>query len=179
MQLGVCVISTLHKKDKDVLSGMLKALVNALFMTAVASFFTLPISTTHTIISSITRSSKVMRNKLRNKSVLRFFTHHLHMLIMVMTPAAMVQYTVTNSLRAHYPLLVVAMIAGALRQGNGVDLGRQHPRPPFLQPPPPPLSAPVHLKRRVGDCQQRGVRPQRRDHEQPVQHRVPQHCAMS
>jgi PiT family inorganic phosphate transporter len=63
MLLGASVASTLCKKmiyravhtdDPDVVvSGMLMALVSASFMVAVARFFALPISTTHTIISSM------------------------------------------------------------------------------------------------------------------------------
>lgn len=63
MLLGASVTSTIRKKmidgdmytdEPDVLMfGMLTALVSASFMMAVANFFALPISTTHTIIGSI------------------------------------------------------------------------------------------------------------------------------
>ena len=43
-----------HTEEPDVLMfGMLTALVSASFMMAVANFYALPISTTHTIIGSI------------------------------------------------------------------------------------------------------------------------------
>ncbi|KAL7537196.1 hypothetical protein ACHAXR_007652 [Thalassiosira sp. AJA248-18] len=63
MLLGASVTSTIRKKmidgdmyadEPDVLMfGMLTALVSASFMMAVANYFALPISTTHTIIGSI------------------------------------------------------------------------------------------------------------------------------
>eukprot|EP00578_Thalassiosira_sp_NH16_P032025 CAMPEP_0181079226 /NCGR_PEP_ID=MMETSP1071-20121207/1915_1 /TAXON_ID=35127 /ORGANISM="Thalassiosira sp., Strain NH16" /LENGTH=562 /DNA_ID=CAMNT_0023160611 /DNA_START=91 /DNA_END=1779 /DNA_ORIENTATION=+ len=63
MLLGASVTSTIRKNmidgdmyenDPDVLMfGMLTALVSASFMMAVANYFALPISTTHTIIGSI------------------------------------------------------------------------------------------------------------------------------
>ena len=44
----------MYTDDPDVLMyGMLTALVSASFMMAVANYFALPISTTHTIIGSI------------------------------------------------------------------------------------------------------------------------------